>query len=198
MDTWIPLIITSPGNREETAAFFREHRFFGIPEQDVTIFTPSVLPAVDFSGRLLVASPSRLALAPADNGDCFGALARTGILGELKRRGVEWLFYHNVDNARAKPADPAFLRMAASRGCPVATKALEKRSADEKLGVLCLRNGRPCVIEIRSWRRNRMQLPPARQVPVGGLTRSAASRCTSSAWRSSASTRKPSFRVTWR
>gem|GEM_PF-5729606 len=31
-------------------------------------------------------------------------LARTGILGELKRRGVERLFYHNVDNALAKPA----------------------------------------------------------------------------------------------
>ncbi|WP_426449531.1 UTP--glucose-1-phosphate uridylyltransferase [Paenibacillus sp. S-38] len=140
-------IMTSPENHGATTGFFEEHGHFGYPKEDIFFFEQGVLPALDEHGRVLLAAKGEVSLAPSGNGEVFASMKHRGALDDLKRRGVEWLFYYNVDNALIAIADPAFVGVAAHFNHPVATKVVEKAYPEEKVGILCRRNGRPAVVE---------------------------------------------------
>lgn len=140
-------IMTSPDNHKETVGFFRAADYFGYPEEDCIFFQQNTMPAVDHEGKLILSSASELNLVPSGNGECFSSLKRSGALADMKRRGLSWLFYCNVDNALIKMADPSFVGIAAAHNNPIATKVIEKTSADEKVGTTCIKNGRPTVVE---------------------------------------------------
>ena len=140
-------IMTSEENHGDTTAFFRERRYFGLPERDVFFFKQGRLPVVDDRGRVLLAAKGRLSQGPNGNGGCFLALAGSGALEDMKRRGVEYVFFYSVDNALVKVCDPHFTGFAIQSGLPAASKAVVKAGPDEKVGVLCLRGGRPTVLE---------------------------------------------------
>ena len=88
-----------------------------------------------------------MSLGPNGNGGCFPALKQSGALDDMRRRGVEWVFTYSVDNALVKVCDPVFLAFAAQSGLPAASKAVAKASPEERVGVFCLRDGKPSVIE---------------------------------------------------
>ncbi|WP_235560867.1 UDPGP type 1 family protein [Bacillus sp. FJAT-28004] len=140
-------IMTSPDNHEETTAFFHSLDYFGYPAEDFFFFQQNTMPALGHDGKLLLTEDGTLMLAPSGNGECFASLKRSGAIADMKRRGLEWLFYYNVDNALIKVADPAFIGVAAARNHMVATKVIEKTDVDEKIGILCLKNERPAVLE---------------------------------------------------
>ncbi|CAG7614984.1 putative uridylyltransferase [Paenibacillus solanacearum] len=140
-------IMTSPENHAETVQFFKAAHYFGYAEDDCFFFPQGVMPAVDMDGSILLSGPDEISLAPSGNGECFAALKQSGALEDMKRRGVAWLFYYNVDNALIQAADPLFVGVAAHLGHPIATKAVEKAYPEEKVGILCLRDGRPSVVE---------------------------------------------------
>ncbi|MCZ8519928.1 MULTISPECIES: UDPGP type 1 family protein [Paenibacillus] len=140
-------IMTSPENHGDTVRFFESHSYFGYPREDIVFFRQGVLPALDEEGRVLLSAKDEISFAPSGNGEVFASLKQSGALEDLKRRGVEWLFYYNVDNALIAIADPAFVGVAAHYNHPVATKVVEKSYPEEKVGILCRRNGRPAVVE---------------------------------------------------
>lgn len=140
-------IMTSEENHAETTAFFRERRNFGLPERDLIFFKQGRLPVVDSEGRILLASKGRISQGPNGNGGCFLALKESGALDDMKRRGVEWVFFYSVDNALVKVCDPHFVGFAIGSGLPAASKAVVKAGPDEKVGVLCTKGGRPSVVE---------------------------------------------------
>ena len=49
-------------------------------------------------GRLLLEAPGRLALSPDGHGGMLAAMAGSGVLADVQRRGVRHLFYFQVDN----------------------------------------------------------------------------------------------------
>ncbi len=140
-------IMTSPDNHGETKAFFETRRFFGLPEADVFFFTQDVLPVMDTAGKILLAEKGILSQGPNGNGGCFSALEKSGAFRDMRARGVEYLFFYSVDNALARVADPAFIGFAIESGLATAGKAVEKTDPEEKVGVFCLRNGRPSILE---------------------------------------------------
>jgi UDP-N-acetylglucosamine pyrophosphorylase len=140
-------IMTSEENHAETTAFFKERRFFGLPERDVFFFKQGELPVVDDEGKVLLAAKGRLAMGPNGNGGCFLALSQSGALDDMKRRGVEQVFFYGVDNALVRVCDPHFIGFALAESHPAASKAVLKAQPEEKVGVLCLRNGKPSVLE---------------------------------------------------
>lgn len=140
-------IMTSPENHKQTMLFFEEHHFFGYDREHCVFFQQGVMPALDDKGKILLSVKDEICLAPSGNGDCFAALKRTGALADMKRRGLEWLFYYNVDNALVKVADPQFIGVAASYNYPAAAKSVDKLYPEEPVGILCYRSGRPSVIE---------------------------------------------------
>lgn len=140
-------IMTSEENHAETTAFFKDRRYFGLPERDVTFFKQGQLPVVDAEGRILLAAKGRLSQGPNGNGGCFLALRDSGALEDMRRRGVEYVFFYSVDNALVKVCDPHFIGYAMAAGLPAASKAVVKAGPEEKVGVLCTRGGRPSVVE---------------------------------------------------
>jgi len=140
-------IMTSGENHAETTAYFRNRRFFGLPERDVFFLQQGEMPLVDAEGKVLLAAKGRLSMGPNGNGGCFPALAASGALEDMKRRGIEHVFFYSVDNALVKVCDPHFIGFAMHEGLPAASKAVVKIQPEEKVGVLCLRNGKPSVLE---------------------------------------------------
>ncbi|MCH8967009.1 MAG: UDPGP type 1 family protein [Planctomycetes bacterium] len=140
-------IMTSPGNHGQTAEFFQQHQFLGLPESDVTLFSQGTLPAFDFGGRMLMAQKHRLALAPDGHGGSLKALVKSGSLGDARRRGVEIISYFQVDNPLVIPIDPLFIGLHSATGSEMATKVTPKADDLERVGNLCLQAGKLRVIE---------------------------------------------------
>jgi UDP-N-acetylglucosamine/UDP-N-acetylgalactosamine diphosphorylase len=140
-------VMTSRENHGPTTSFFADHAFFGLEAGQVMFFPQAELPLTDAEGKILLADKGRLSLGPNGNGGCFPALKQSGALDDMRARGVEWVFTYSVDNALVKVCDPAFLGFAARSGLPAASKAVAKASPEERVGVFCLRDGKPSVIE---------------------------------------------------
>jgi UDP-N-acetylglucosamine/UDP-N-acetylgalactosamine diphosphorylase len=142
------LVMTSPATHDDTEAFFRDNRFFGLPEKQVVFFQQGTMPALDLeSGKLLLESPGRLFLSPNGHGGTLTALAETGLLGELKARGIRHVFYFQVDNPLVKVCDPGFLGRHIVVASEASSKVVFKEKPEEKVGVLAVVDGRCGIIE---------------------------------------------------
>lgn len=141
-------VMTSDATHSATVAYFRERSFLGLNEADVHFFRQGNLPAVDReSGRMLLADKHQLALNPDGHGGVLTALAGAGLLDDMYRRGIEHIFYYQVDNPLVKTCDPAFLGFHARHESEVSTKVVSKLSAEEKMGVAVDVDGRTQIIE---------------------------------------------------
>jgi UDP-N-acetylglucosamine pyrophosphorylase len=140
-------IMTSRENHDATVGFFREHSFFGLNKTEVLFFPQAELPLVDGEGKILLSEKGKISLGPNGNGGCFPALKQSGALADMRDRGVYWVFTYSVDNALVRVCDPDFLGFAIGSKRQAASKAVTKASPEERVGVFCLRDERPSVIE---------------------------------------------------
>lgn len=140
-------IMTSRDNDEVTRHFFREHDYFGLPREDIIFFRQGMMPVVDQNGRLLMDSPSALALAPDGHGGAIRALKRSGSLDDMRKRGVRYISHFQVDNVLVPPVDPLFVGFHEQTGSQMSSRMVRKRSPDERVGHFCLVDGRLRVIE---------------------------------------------------
>lgn len=146
--TTIPLyVMTSPANDVVTRSFFRQHRHFGLDAKDVFFLVQGTMPAFDFEGRILMESKSRLALSPNGHGGSLLALRKSGALADMARRGVEYISYFQVDNPLVRVIDPLFIGLHAMDQADMSAKVLPKREPLEKLGNVCMVDGKVTVIE---------------------------------------------------
>ena len=145
---YVPLyIMTSTVNHDQTISFFQEHNYFGYPEDYVKFFIQEMVPAVDYEGRILMQSESELVLSPNGNGGWFSSMAKTGMLDDVHARGVEWLNVFAVDNVLQRIADPVFVGATIGSGCVSGAKVVRKAAPGERVGVLCLEDGKPSIVE---------------------------------------------------
>jgi len=140
-------IMTSDKNHEETVTFLKEHKFFGYPEEDVVFFTQDMTPSVDFDGKLLLEGEDQLSLSPNGNGGWFASMLKAGLKEDMDKRGVEWLNVFAVDNVLQRIADPVFVGATLLSGCTSGAKVVRKADPMERVGVLCLEDGRPSIAE---------------------------------------------------
>src|SRR5947209_7059243 len=104
------LVMTSPATHTATETFFFQHRFFGLDRAQVSFFQQGTMPALDLAtGKLLLDRPGALALSPNGHGGTLTALADSGLLADVKARGVKHVFYFQVDNPLVNVCDPAFV-----------------------------------------------------------------------------------------
>ena len=144
----IPLLImTSEKNDEETRAFFEEHGYFGYPREDIYFFRQAMAPCVGLDGKLLLEDKGRLALSPNGNGGWYASLERAGLVEKMDARGVEWYNVFAVDNVLQRICDPVFLGATILSGAASGAKVVRKNDPHERVGVLCLEDGLPGVIE---------------------------------------------------
>jgi UDP-N-acetylglucosamine/UDP-N-acetylgalactosamine diphosphorylase len=142
------LIMTSPATHDETIRYFEQHRFFGLSPEGVWFFEQGTMPALDLAtGKLLLESKSRLFLSPDGHGGTITALADSGLLARLKKRGIQHVFYFQVDNPLVKVADPTFLGHHLEARAEVSSRVIPKNGAHDKLGNFVQVNGRCMIIE---------------------------------------------------
>ena len=140
-------IMTSPVNHVETVAFFKAHHYFGLGENTVYCFTQGLMPVVDFQGKLLMETPSSLALAPDGHGGIFPALLKSGALARMASLGIEVMSYFQVDNPLVPVIDPFFIGFHLIEASDISSKTVYKNAASEKVGLFVERSGQVGVLE---------------------------------------------------
>ncbi len=140
-------VMTSDKNHETTVAFFEEHSYFGYPKEYVRFFKQEMAPAVGYDGKVLLEEKGKIATSPNGNGGWFVSMDRAGITQLIREKGIEWLNVFAVDNVLQKIADPAFVGACIEKDCSVGAKVVRKVTPAEKVGVVCLEDGRPSIVE---------------------------------------------------
>lgn len=141
-------IMTSEKNHATTVNFLKEHNYFGYDEEYIKFFVQEMAPCVDENGKILLEDKCRLATSPNGNGGWFNSLLKNPDAKEmLEKYNIEWLNVFAVDNVLQKIADPAFIGATISGGYDVGAKVIRKVDPYEKVGVMCLKNGKPSIVE---------------------------------------------------
>ncbi|HUG17422.1 MAG TPA: UDPGP type 1 family protein [Planctomycetaceae bacterium] len=141
-------VMTSDATHDELVEAFKSRGYFGLDPQHVRFFRQGHTPAVDReTGKLLLAEKYSLALSPDGHGGLLDALKNHHLLEEMQSRGLEHIYYHQVDNPCLKLCDPEFLGHHVLSGSEMSTKVVAKASPDEKLGLLVEIDGKTQIIE---------------------------------------------------
>ncbi len=145
---WIPFyIMTSDKNHEATVRFFEEHQYFGYDKEYISFFQQEMAPASDYEGRVYMEEKGKISTSPNGNGGWFVSMERSGIGKKAREAGVEWLNVFAVDNVLQRIADPCFVGAVLATDSAVGSKVVRKAARDEKVGVMCLEDGRPSIVE---------------------------------------------------
>lgn len=145
---WVPLFfMTSADNNKETREFFQQHNYFGYSDDNVWFFVQEQLPTVDTEGKLMLSGRGKILTAPNGNGGWYASMAKTGMLKIVQNAKIEWLNVFAVDNVLQRIADPCFIGAVIESGKVSGAKVVAKAEPEEKVGVLCLEDGRPSIVE---------------------------------------------------
>ena len=140
-------IMTSTENDEKTEEFFEEHNYFGYPKNKIKFFKQGNLPLISEEGKLLVDENFHIKYAADGNGCIYKSMRIDGILDDMKKNGIKWIFIGAVDNALLNMVDPILIGLTSCEGNQIGSKSVVKRSPDEPVGVFCKKDGKPGVIE---------------------------------------------------
>ena len=140
-------VMTSDKNHTKTVNFFKEHNYFGYNENYVKFFMQEMAPATDYEGKVYMESKSQISNSPNGNGGWFSSMKKWGILDIIHNEGIEYLNVFAVDNVLQRIADPSFVGAVIKHQVEAGAKVVKKATPDEKVGVMCLEDGRPSVVE---------------------------------------------------
>lgn len=147
-DTYIPwYIMTSEDNHDETVKHFEEHNFFNYDKHKIYFFKQDRLPLVLENGQIAMKSKFEINLAANGNGGVLSSLSKHDYLTKMKNENIKHVVLYGVDNAIAKVADPTFVGFAVESKAQVSSKSVDKVAPEEKVGVLCYRDGHPDIVE---------------------------------------------------
>jgi len=131
-------------------AHFKESEYFGLNRGDMIFLLQDELPVVNRRGKILLAERGRIATSPNGHGGVLlKLLGDDALFHSLEVRGIEHLFYFQVDNALVRVADPVFLGYHLERECEASSKTVCKVDPEEKVGIFCQFNGSLGVVEYR-------------------------------------------------
>lgn len=147
-DTWIHLfVMTSDKNNEATVSFMEEHAYFGYNPKYVHFFKQEMAAATDYNGKIYLEEKGKLSTSPNGNGGWFISLEKAGLLDLVHNQGIEWINVFAVDNVLQRIADPCFVGATIDKKCVVGAKVVRKAAPDEKVGAMCLEDGKPSIVE---------------------------------------------------
>lgn len=166
-DTWIHLfVMTSDKNHDDTVSFLKEHQYFGYREEYVHFFKQEMAAATDYEGKIYLEEKGKLSTSPNGNGGWFISLKKNGLLDFVHEKGIQWINVFAVDNVLQRIADPCFIGATIQKNCVVGAKVVRKSAPDEKVGVMCLEDGRPSIIEYYDMSRELMDAKDEKGAPA--------------------------------
>ena len=147
-DSWIHLfIMTSEKNHEKTVNFLTQKNFFGYKADRITFFKQDMAPASDYEGKVYMEEKGRMSTSPNGNAGWFSSMLKAGLDETLHSEGIEWINIFAVDNVLQRICDPCFVGATISAGAEVGSKVVKKNAPDEGVGVMCLEDGKPSIVE---------------------------------------------------
>lgn len=145
---YIPLyIMTSEKNHDRTVEFLKEHEFFGYREDYVSFFKQEMAPATDYDGKVFLEEKWRMSTSPNGNGGWYISMHRAGLVKDAIDKGIKWINIFTVDNVLQRICDPVFIGAVEQGGYVSGSKVVKKVARDEKVGAICLEDGRPSIVE---------------------------------------------------
>ena len=145
---WIHLfVMTSEKNNDKTIAFLNEKDFFGYNADYVHFYVQDMAPACDYNGKVFLEEKGRMATSPNGNGSWFSSMVSNHMVEIADAAGVEWLNVFAVDNVLQRIADPVFVGATIASGRTVGAKVVKKNSPTEGVGVVCLEDKHPSIVE---------------------------------------------------
>lgn len=147
-DAWIHLfVMTSDKNHEATTSFFKEKNYFGYRPEYITFFMQEMAPATDYDGKVYLEEKYKISTSPNGNGGWFSSMMKWGVVDKIREAGIEWLNVFAVDNVLQRIADPCFVGATIQTNSDVGAKVVRKNAPDERIGVMCLEDGKPSIVE---------------------------------------------------
>ncbi len=140
-------IMTSDTNNAATVAHFEENGYFGMNPEDVHFFIQGMWPALTPEGKIILDTPGHIFMSPDGHGGTLAALDRSGALADMTKRGIEQVFFFQVDNPMVEVADPAFVGFHATQHADMTLKVCLKRDPHEGMGIVVQRGTTYSMIE---------------------------------------------------
>lgn len=125
-------IMTSSANHEETVAFFQKHGNFGLSA--LSFFQQEDLPLLDEDGEWFCEQPGVLACASDGNGHALARFYASGLWGEWKECGIEYVTVVFVDNPLAPIFNADLIGFCKNKDAVLL--AVERLSPTESMGVV--------------------------------------------------------------
>lgn len=145
----IPIyVMTSSATHDETIQFLKDNDRFGFPAEDLFVFCQGEMPAVDqATGKLLMSDKSSLCLSPDGHGGMLAALDRSGAFDDMQSRGIEHLFYLQIDNPLVDICGVDVIGHHVLFNSQATTLVTRKTVPTEKVGVVSGYEGKTQIIE---------------------------------------------------
>lgn len=141
-------IMTSELNDYPTRKFLKEKKYFGYDKNYIRFFVQDMAPCVDFNGKIFLAEKNKIATSPNGNGGWFNSLLKDKDAKQLLEESkIKYINFFGVDNVLVKMADPSFIGATILNDYECSAKVVKKQYSEEKVGVMCNKNGRPSVVE---------------------------------------------------
>lgn len=130
-----------------TRKFFVDNNYFGLREEDVFFIEQPSVPCLTREGKYLLANKDELAVSPNGNGGVYETLLKSGAIDDMERRGIDTVMISGIDNGLLRVVDPEFMGLIAEEALDTALKVVPKACPEERVGVLCLLDKAPKIIE---------------------------------------------------
>ncbi|KAI3641806.1 hypothetical protein MIR68_000075 [Amoeboaphelidium protococcarum] len=140
-------VMTSGPTRKATEEFFVKNNYFGVDKDAIQFFEQGVLPALTEDGKIFLEDKSTVSVAPDGNGGIYASLRNSGILQDMKNRGVKYIHAYCVDNCLVRVADPQFIGYCIDKDAQCGVKVVRKLFAEEPVGIICKLNGKYGAVE---------------------------------------------------
>lgn len=148
-------VMTSGPTRRDTENFFKANNYFGLSPPNVIFFEQGTLPCLTNDGKVILESPSRVAVAPDGNGGVYAATRSPlspndkshTVLSDLEKRKILYVHAYCVDNCLVRVADPVFIGYSIQKKADCAAKVVPKATPTESVGVVACRGDKFSVVE---------------------------------------------------
>lgn len=140
-------IMVSEENEKQTKEFLKEHGYFGYPENKIKFFIQGKLPLIDVNGQLIIDKNKLIKEASDGNGSIYNSMKKDGIIEDMKKKRIKWIFVGGVDNILLNIVDPILTGVTIKENNLIASKSVVKKDPKERVGVFCKIDGKPGVIE---------------------------------------------------